>query len=304
MTRSLSEVIGGVERQLGNIARRLSESGHVVTILSSDAEKPKVFYSQLDQFSIKTYGPTVTDSSSLMVQRVQRQRNIFRLIVREKPDLVIGFMLSGFLAALPTSKLVGIPIILAERNSPDVYNLTRAKKFKNLYFQLMRASSGITVQLEIYKSRYPKYLQDRIKVIYNEILVTPSDLNKKKNSRPFTFGFVGRFSYQKQPISLIDSFARHVTEGNDSRLLFIGRGELESEMKKRISDLELGDRVRIMEPLQDLDKIYNSLDVLCIPSLWEGIPNVVGEAMRYGIPILGNQNCLGLSELVSPETGC
>jgi glycosyltransferase involved in cell wall biosynthesis len=168
----------------------------------------------------------------------------------------------------------------------------------------MRASSGITVQLDSYKYRYPKYLQDRIKVIYNEILVTPTIPTANTNGRPFTFGFVGRFSYQKQPLNLINSFARHAAEGNDSRLIFFGRGELEPEMRKRISDLELDERVRIFEPLQDLDQIYDSLDALCIPSLWEGFPNVAGEAMLYGIPILGNQNCLGLSELVSPRTGC
>lgn len=303
VTRSLSGVVGGVERQLGNIAYRLSQSGHDVSILSSDEEPPALFFAQLSRFPILTYGQGIDDYSPRNSQRAKRQRNFFRLIHMEKPDLIIGFMLSGFLAALPTAAICRTPLVLAERNSPDVYKITLSKKYSKLYFLLMRFSAVITVQLEEYKHGYPTFLQSKIKVIYNEILLRPREPLVQNDRTNFTFGFVGRFSYQKQPIMLLDSFARHISTGNSSHLIFFGKGELESEIRKRVSFLGIQDYVKLNEPIEDLEKIYTSIDALCLPSLWEGFPNVVGEAMMYGLPVLGNKECLGLSALVSRHTG-
>jgi glycosyltransferase involved in cell wall biosynthesis len=212
-------------------------------------------------------------------------------------------MLSGYLVAMFSAMYRGIPIVLAERNSPDVYNLTRARKFKFLYFQLMRFASGITVQLDCYIDKYPKFLRKKIKVIYNEILVSPKKLEKKQSEQIFTFGFVGRFSYQKQPLRLLESFSRHVARDSGSRLVFFGKGELESEMRAMIEDYNLETFVRIEPPSKDLEHIYSSFDALCLPSLWEGFPNVAGEAMAYGIPVLGNVNCLGLQEIIEENIG-
>lgn len=303
VTRSLSGVVGGVERQLGNIALRLAESNHDVSILSSDAENAEVFYPLLSQFPLLTYGEYVVRKSSTNTQRAKRQIRMYQLIHQNKPDLIIAFMLSGYLVSLPTAILTGTPIVLAERNSPDVYDLTRARKYKFIYFLLMRISNVITVQLDTYKNGYPKFLRSRIKVIYNEIIVSSNQSSQSAAERPFTFGFVGRFSFQKQPVRLIESFARHIARGNNSRLVFIGKGELELEMRNKISILGLENHVTILAPIKEISDIYSTLDALCLPSLWEGFPNVVGEAMLYGLPVLGNRNCLGLDELVTNETG-
>jgi GalNAc-alpha-(1->4)-GalNAc-alpha-(1->3)-diNAcBac-PP-undecaprenol alpha-1,4-N-acetyl-D-galactosaminyltransferase len=303
VTRSLSGVVGGVERQLGNIALRLVESNHDVSILSSDSENIEVFYPLLSQFSLLTYGQRLVQKSSKNTQRAKRQISMYQLIRQNKPDLIIAFMLSGYIVSLPTAILTRTPIVLAERNSPDVYDLTRARKCKYLYFLLMRISAGITVQLDTYKKRYPKFLRSRIKVIYNEIIVSSNEGRQGATEHPFTFGFVGRFSFQKQPVRLIESFARHIASGSNSHLVFIGKGELELEMRNKITNLNLENCVTILAPIKEMSDIYSSFDALCLPSLWEGFPNVVGEAMMYGLPVLGNRNCLGLSELVTNETG-
>lgn len=303
VTKNLSGVVGGVERQLGNIAVRLEELGHQVVILSSDTQSPDVFYSLLSNFPLRHYGRESRNPHSKNRERFFRQRAFQKITREEKPDLIIGFMLSGYLVALPSAKSLGVPILLAERNSPDVYNLTRARKFKFLYFQLMRFTSGITVQLNCYVNKYPTYLQRKIKVIYNEIMLTPKGIEGNRSDQDITFGFVGRFSFQKQPLQLIESFSRHVALGGESKLVFFGKGELEADMRKLIKQNKLERYVQIEQPMKNLDQIYTSIDVLCLPSLWEGFPNVVGEAMAYGRPILGNINCLGLDEIVIENVG-
>lgn len=48
----------------------------------------------------------------------------------------------------------------------------------------------------------------------------------------------------------------------------------------------------------DHNKIYNNVSFLCIPSLYEGFPNVVMEALNRNIPVLGDKRCSGVNKLV------
>ena len=63
-------------------------------------------------------------------------------------------------------------------------------------------------------------------------------------------------------------------------------------------ELNLQDKISIHEPSSDLTKYFKETDFLCIPSLWEGFPNVLAEALAFGIPAIGFSNCDGVSDLL------
>ncbi len=98
--------------------------------------------------------------------------------------------------------------------------------------------------------------------------------------------FVGRLDPQKAPFVLLEAFARLVERHADWQLLFVGDGVLRSSMTEWIENRGLQRGIRIVGWRPDVPQILKTADVLVLPSLWEGMPNIVLEAMASGLPVV------------------
>jgi glycosyltransferase involved in cell wall biosynthesis len=99
-------------------------------------------------------------------------------------------------------------------------------------------------------------------------------------------GFLGRLVEQKNPLLLLEVLA--ALRGEGYRLAIIGDGPLVDEMGKRAAALALSDRVEFVGSLprrQALERL-RAVDVLLLPSLWEGMPLAALEAMAIGVPVV------------------
>lgn len=121
-------------------------------------------------------------------------------------------------------------------------------------------------------------------------------------SEPFNFLFVGRFNEQKNVRSLLDAAARLRDEGSAFSLSIVGDGPLRDELLARANTLQLGDRVRWRQWLarEEMPALYRSAHCLVNPSHYEGMPNVVLEAMACGIPAVVT-DVAGNRDVVSHE---
>lgn len=97
---------------------------------------------------------------------------------------------------------------------------------------------------------------------------------------------VGRYHEQKDHLTLLDAFARVGTEWPEAVLALVGSGALEADLRVHATALALGDSVRFVPPRPVLAAAYGDADALVLPSLWEGLPYVVVEAMAYGLPVV------------------
>jgi glycosyltransferase involved in cell wall biosynthesis len=59
-----------------------------------------------------------------------------------------------------------------------------------------------------------------------------------------------------------------------------------------------GVNLEVFDFTDDLGPYYLSSDIFCLPSRWEGFPNVVGEALAHGLPVVGFHECAGMKSLV------
>lgn len=100
----------------------------------------------------------------------------------------------------------------------------------------------------------------------------------------FVIGHVGRFQQQKNHSFLIDIFREIKKIKNDAILLLIGTGDLEDNIKERVSRYHLTDSVRFLGNRKDMARLYHSMDVFLFPSLFEGLGIVAIEAQASGIP--------------------
>ena len=296
-TRELDNVLGGMERQLLKIARTLSDLGHDVTIYSLDKNPPNLFYpnfgSEIRVVNISSTDPQLVSSTA---QKVKRQLLVYKFLKRDKPDLGISFMFGAFLYSRLPTFFLSVPMILAERNSPDIYRITAVKKFRYLFFCTMFFSSRIVIQIERYKEKYPWFLRHKFTTIPNSI----QEFNNQEHLQiqSASFIFAGRFSFQKQPLQLVKAFKLHLEKFPESKLLMYGSGELQSEIETEILRNKLEKSVFLHGPIPDITKVFQKGNVLCIPSLWEGFPNILGEALSWGIPAIGFRNCDGVSDLI------
>jgi glycosyltransferase involved in cell wall biosynthesis len=99
-------------------------------------------------------------------------------------------------------------------------------------------------------------------------------------------GLVGRLHPAKGHADLLGALAHLVAEGIEMRCLLVGSGELRDEIAADVERRDLRDRVILTGQRSDIPRILAALDVLVMPSRWEGLPMTLLEAMAMGKPIV------------------
>ena len=97
-------------------------------------------------------------------------------------------------------------------------------------------------------------------------------------------GHVGRFSREKNHKFLITIFYEFHKINRDSVLLLIGEGPLLEEVRRQVTALSLSDSVLFLGRRDDVQDLYNVMDIFVLPSLFEGLGIVSIEAQANGLP--------------------
>ena len=100
----------------------------------------------------------------------------------------------------------------------------------------------------------------------------------------FVWGHVGRFNQQKNHKFLIDQFYEFCIENPDSKLVLVGKGELENDVRTQVDKYGISDKVLFLGVRNDVTRLLCAFDVFVFPSLYEGMPNTVIEAQATGLP--------------------
>jgi len=114
---------------------------------------------------------------------------------------------------------------------------------------------------------------------------------------------VGRLTEQKGHRYLIDAARDVVMAHPDVHFLFVGEGELRSELEERARGLDLSERVHFLGVREDLPFLLASTDLFVMPSLWEGLSIALLEAMAAGRPIVTTSVSGAVEAMVPGETG-
>ena len=114
---------------------------------------------------------------------------------------------------------------------------------------------------------------------------------------------VGRLDPQKAPFVLLEAFKCLLAPHPSWQLLFVGHGPLKEPMLQWIAEHRLGQSIHLIGWRPDIPQLLKAADCLALPSLWEGMPNIVLEAMAAGLPVVVS-HVEGTDELIQPgESG-
>jgi glycosyltransferase involved in cell wall biosynthesis len=237
------------------------------------------------------------------------------------PDvLFVGTPKASFLA-LVAGKLTRVP-----RRVYGLWGLrleTTAGLSRKVFAGVERAASAAATDvLAVSRSLADKYLELRLCRL-TKILVIGGGSSHGVNTERFTpaifestlplakriglaegipvLGFVGRFSRDKGADSLLGTRMLLSEKNIDHELLVVGSVEGETDVLSKLNDF--GRRVKHVGVVSDVELYYKLMDILLLPTLREGFPNVVLEAAASGVPAVTTDATGAVDSVVNGVTG-
>ena len=146
---------------------------------------------------------------------------------------------------------------------------------------------------------YSNKVQQKSIVLYN-VIDSKEILNKAKqdkNTYSFDIIYLGRMTYPKNPLRLIDVVNEVIKQRPQTTVALVGTGELEEEVKDKIHEYNLEKNITIFGFQENPYKILISSKVMLMTSRYEGTPMCALEAIACRVPIISTPTD-GLLELI------
>ena len=302
--RAVDGIAGGVERMSSAIMNELCARGHEIHFYTID-RKDAVSYYPIDE-RVTWHKLDMGDykkkaSWSLRIKRAIKARKIIRSI---QPDVILAFQDGAFFSTRAYSLFMGIPVILAERISPQHFDFVASGKHKTILQHLYGIAHQITIQCESYRNMYPAFLRRKITTIPNPVFpADPKNIaapHKSTKNGTKSLLCVGRLGYQKNQSVLLKAFIALADDFPDWVLTFAGDGEDYSHLQEIAAPLlqKSPPQIEFLGNVKDVPTLLSKSHLFCIPSRWEGFPNALSEALSHGLPAVGFSKCGGVCDLI------
>lgn len=247
--------------------------------------------------------------SSHSPRRFPVWRALADLLRREKVD--VAHVQAGYLLSyvLPAALLAGVRVVYTEHAKHSLDQQPMLRRMVRLCAPFLHALTCVSENLK-------SFMVERVGIDARRIEVIPNAVDLKRFTRVehgaqtrgllpeswkgpgiTVFGNVARFSEAKDHPALLRAFDTVRRKHPGARLLLVGDGETRPGIESLISELGLGEFVRLTGMRQDVPDVLGLMDVFVLSSMREGMPISVLEAMAAGLPVL-TTDVGGIGEVV------
>ncbi|MGD9494944.1 MAG: glycosyltransferase family 4 protein [Armatimonadota bacterium] len=293
------------------IARELVRQGHEVTVLSSHMAglEPREDVSGVEVIRLRCGRRHVnhTDLREGLFWIARALPAAISWARAHRPDIVQAFFaLPNGPVAWAAARAAGCPLVIrlgggdVPGNDPTRYPRVH-RLLLPLTRRVMRAAHTVVVNSaglrELAEAAFPGL---SFEVIPNGVDIEEFRPGERRaGDGPIRLLCVARLIERKGLQDLLPALGALRREGHDFRLRIVGDGPMRGRLQELAAAEGLADRVRIDGPVEHekLPEIYREADVFVLPSLAEGMPNVVLEAASCGLAIVGTR-VSGMPELV------
>lgn len=275
--------LGGIERALTNLSFEFVEHGFEISYIS--CLKAEHFYTlpkevNLLEPSFRRHG--VIFNKVLFYPRLLWF--IRKSVKQISPKAVLVY--GDWFSPITVLALLGlkIPVYISDRTIPDYpfkFPIPQLKKW------LYPKSAGFIAQTTRAKKYKEKIFGNslNIRVIPNA-LPSLSKTSASLANDEFSLLYMGRFAWEKDPEILIRAMPCVLKVYPSIKLRMAGDGPLLPEMKQLVQNLELESSVVFLGKVTDVSQEYSNCSVFVLPSVIEGFPNALIEAMSFGRPVI------------------
>ena len=282
---------GGAEKSLVFLANELSKRGNQVSLLSFTSDNNIYdLNSSVKYCFIPDHGK----------RKIDVLRNRFLDLAKKTkeltPAVVVSFWFQLAVFAVLISKTQGFKVIYSERGDPkDIeYNGINGI-IRYIIFPLM---DGFVFQTKGAQDFFSKKVVRKSCVIHNAITI-PEEIILEDIKKEKIIAAVGRYHRQKNFPLMIKAFAKVHNLYPEYKLIVYGDGELRTELEELIDKLGLTSSVLLYGNTRDILRRMKRAEMFALSSDFEGMPNVLMEAMGLGLPCVST-DCSpgGASELI------
>ena len=271
---------GGVESVVMNYYRNIDKS-KVQFHFICDEDSTDIPYDEIEKLGGKV----------IVVPPYQKlfkyQKELYKIFKENNYKIVHSHINALSVFPLRIAKKAGVPIRIAHSHSTSnkkewkkniVKNILRpfSKVYANKFFACTKHAGEWLFGKKIIERKELNVINNAIdlkKFEFNEKI--REDLRKEFGIKEDTIvmGHIGRFMKQKNHDFLIDVFNELIKKDENSILILIGQGPLLNDIKQKVRDLKIEDKVKFIGQVTDVEKYYNIMDVFLFPSIYEGLRN-------------------------------
>lgn len=244
---------------------------------------------------IRALGISVIDLHMPAPWRLDALWRLYRLLRQQRPCLLHCWMFHADIAGRVVGRLARVPLIITSRRSQEIGgpHRERLRRLTGRLDDKIIAVSDQARQAEIERTGAPPA---KVVTVYNGIacdrFVRPEATAvaiRQEFNIPLTVpvvGMIGRLHPVKGHTFLLAALARLRQTCADVHLLIVGDGALRPALVSQVAAEGLVTAVTFTGTRADIPDILAALDIVALPSLWEGLPNVVLEAMAAAKPVV------------------
>lgn len=280
---------GGAQRVVSELANELCRKGiktSIAMLYSGD------MYYAIDN-DIDTYVFSRSDNKT--INQFKRLRFIENTVKQVKPECVISFLAEINIYVSMALWNTNVPLIVSERNDPSKEPDSRLKKIIRKIAYLR--PNGFVFQTKQAQAYFNERIQSRSIIIHNPIKNDLPEADEQYD--PHKIVSIGRLEKQKNYFMAFSVISELKSNGIEAEYFIYGDGNQREQLEKQIHELGLENNIKLMGTSKNVHNYIKDANIFILVSDYEGLPNVLMEAMAMGLVCIStNCPCGGPAELI------
>lgn len=234
-----------------------------------------------------------------------RAAGLLRLLRRERFDILHTHLFHANVLGRLAARAAGVPVVVS------TVHVAEPRRWHVL---LEGLTSGLVDRFVTVSEAVRRYMLRRAHLPAEKVLVIRNGVDPARFRLPrgrfrraegigpeeFLITTVGRLDVQKGLVYLLRAAREVAARRPEVRFLVVGEGPLRDRLLRERDALGLGERVRFLGFRRDVPRILVDSDLFVLPSLWEGLPIALLEAMAAGLAVVAT-DVEGVREAVTHE---